>query len=179
MEKKTRKNDEVSFVPLSKQRKKKERLDRLFVRAPGKEDVSRREEFVKHFDLGANRYQAVVYPTAVHYRESDQDEWKEIDNTLEESVTAAGRHVFRNHAGRVHMEFPQEMDGGNMASVTCDGRTFAWRFEREMQPTRAKTRTGGQMKQDRLVKMTQRMPKFAGRTAESLQREDLAAEIET
>ena len=179
MEKKTRKNDEVSFVPLSKQREKKERLDRLFVRASGKEDVSRREEFVKHFDLGANRYQAVVYPTAVHYRESDQDEWKEIDNTLEESVTAAGRHVFRNHAGRVHMEFPQEMDGGNMASVTCDGRTFAWRFEREMQPIRAKTRTGGQMKQDRLVKMAQRMPKFAGRTAESLQREDLAAEIET
>ena len=179
MEKNTKKHDGVSFVPLSNQREKKERLDRLFVRAPGKEDVSRREEFVKHFDLGANRHQAVVYPTAVHYRESDQDDWKEIDNTLEEAVTAHGRRVLRNHAGRVKMEFPQEMDNGDMASVTCDGRTFAWRFEKEMQPIRAKARTGGQMKQERLVKMAQQMPKFAGRTIESLQNEDLAVEIET
>lgn len=179
MEKNIRKHDEASFVPLSNQREKKERLDRLFVRAPGKEDVSRREEFVKHFDLGANRHQAVVYPTAVHYRESDQDDWKEIDNTLEETVTARGRHVLRNHAGRVQMEFPQEMDNGNMASIGCDGRTFAWRFEKEMRPIRAKARTGGQMKRERLIEMAQKLPKFAGRTAESLENEDLAVEIET
>lgn len=179
MEKNIKKQGEASFVPLSNQREKKARLDRLFVRASGKEDVSRREEFVKHFDLGANRHQAVIYPTAVHYRESDEDDWKEIDNTLEEAVTAHGRRVLRNHAGRVKMEFPQEMDNGDMASITCNGRTFAWRFEKEMQPIHARARTGVQMKQERLVKMARQMSKFAGRTIESLQNADLAAELET
>lgn len=179
MENAMKMNGNVSFLPLSNQREKKERLDRLFVRAPGKEDVTRREECVKHFDLGANRHQAVVYPNSIHYREDNQGEWKEIDNTLKEVVTAHGRHVLRNHAGRVKMEFPMEMDSGDMASVTCDGNTFAWRFEEKAQPIRAKVRNGVQLKQERLVKMAQKLPKFVGRTVESLQNDDLSAEVES
>lgn len=66
-----------------------------------------------------------------------------------------------------------------MASVTASGKTFSWRFENEVQPTRARIRTGLELKQERLVKMAQKTPKFVGRTLESLQMADLEAELET
>ncbi len=87
-----------------------------------------RDENVKHFNLGANRRQAVVYSQPVHFRDSE-GHWQEIDNTLESAITAQGRRVLRNRAGRMRVEFPQQADGGSMASITENGRTFAWRFE--------------------------------------------------
>ena len=137
-----------------------------------------RDENVKHFNLGANRRQAVVYSQPVHFRDSE-GHWQEIDNTLESAITAQGRRVLRNRAGRMRVEFPQQADGGSMASITENGRTFAWRFEQEAQPVLAVTRTGAQLKQERLVAQAQGMPKFVGRTVESLKAADLTAEIET
>ena len=45
-----------------------------------REITKQRSKYVKHYDLGHGRRQAVLYPRAVHYR--DQDEWKDIDNQL-------------------------------------------------------------------------------------------------
>ena len=173
------KSDEQSFLRLSQQREQNQRLKALFDDAVGEEEISLRDENVKHFNLGANRHQAVVYSEPVHFRNSESDAWQEIDNTLEETVTAQGRQVLRNRANRMRVEFPQQMDGGNMASITENGRTFAWRFEQETQPVQAVARTGAQLKQERLVAQAQAMPKFVGRTVESLRSADLAAEIET
>ncbi len=173
------KSDEQSFLRLSQQREQSKRLKALFDNAAGEEEISLRDENVKHFNLGANRHQAVVYSEPVHFRNSESDAWQEIDNTLEETVTAQGRQVLRNRANRMQVEFPQQMDGGNMASITENGRTFAWRFEQETQPVQAVARTGAQLKQERLVARAQTMPKFVGRTVESLRSADLAAEIET
>ena len=173
------KSDEQSFLRLSQQREQSKRLKALFDDSVGEEEISLRDENVKHFNLGANRHQAVVYSEPVHFRNSESDAWQEIDNTLEETVTAQGRQVLRNRANRMHVEFPQQMDGGNMASITENGRTFAWRFEQETQPVQAVARTGAQLKQERLVARAQAMPKFVGRTVESLRRADLATEIET
>lgn len=106
MENKKQKNGEQSFLSFSQQREHAERMDRLFVRAVGDEDVSRREANIKHFDLGANRYQAVVYSEPVHFRESEDGDWQEIDNTLEETVNAQGRPVLKNRANRMRVEFP-------------------------------------------------------------------------
>lgn len=158
---------------------KTERMDRLFVHAAGDEIVEKRGEMVKHFNMGANRYQAVVYSEPVHFRESEEEAWQEIDNTLEETVNEQGRPVLRNRANRMHVEFPQEMDGGNMAAITDGGKTFTWRFEEEAQPIRAKIRTGAQMKHEQLVKQAQKLPKYVGRTIESLQAADLEHELET
>ena len=114
----------------------------------GREELSRREACAKHFHLGGNRYQAVIYPQNVHFRNPETGAWQEIDNTLDQTLTAAGRRVFRNRAGRLKMEFPQEMDGGSAASLTDNGRTFAWSFEGELQPAAATVRTGAQLKQE-------------------------------
>ena len=172
-------NDKPSFLSPAQEREKRERLNRLFVQAVGSEDVSRRTENTKHFNLGANRYQAVVFSEPVHFRASEKEEWKEIDNTLEEAVNAQGRNVLRNRANRVRMEFPKQMDGGSMASVSANGKTFAWRFEQEMQPVEATVRTGAQLKQERLIGIAREMPKYAGCTLDSLKSVDLSAEIET
>ncbi len=45
------------------------------------EIVSRREENVKHFDIGNGMYQAVTYGTAVHRKDSN-GVWQDIDNRL-------------------------------------------------------------------------------------------------
>ena len=179
MEKTIQNMEELAFVEPGKRYDQAARVDQLFRRAVGDELVDKREESIKRFDLGSNRYQAVVYSEPVHYRENDNDSWKDIDNTLEVTVNAQGRNILRNRANRIRAEFPLQMDGGSMASITEKGKTFAWRFERETRPAQAKARTGAELKQERLVKQAQQMPKFVGRTIESLQAADLSAEIET
>ena len=155
-----------------------ERLNELFANAEGSEDAALREEHIKVFNLGGNRHQAVIYPEPVHFRDPKTGKWQDIDNTLEETVTAIGRRMLRNHAGRVRMEFPVRMDGGCMASITDGDHTFAWRFEQEPQPILAAVRTGLQMQKERLIQMARALPKFVGRTLESLETADLPAELE-
>ena len=173
--------EEQSFLRLSgtKQREKAKRIEEMFTQVVGDEDVSLRGENVKHYDLGANRRQAVVFSEAVHYRESEEEPWREIDNTLEETVNAQGRAVLRNRANRVHVEFPQRADGGSLAAITANGRTLAWRFEEETRPVRASVRSGAELKQARLVEQAKKLGKYAGRTEESLKAADLAAELES
>ncbi len=155
-----------------------ERLNEMFANAAGSEDAALREEHIKVFNLGGNRHQAVIYPEPVHFRDPKTGKWQDIDNTLEETVTAIGRRMLRNHAGRVRMEFPVRMDGGCMASITDGDHTFAWRFEQEPQPILAAVRTGLQMQKERLIQMAKALPKFVGRTLESLEAADLSAELE-
>ena len=45
------------------------------------EVVSRREETVKHFDLGHGVFQAVTYGSAIHRKDAN-GEWQDIDNRL-------------------------------------------------------------------------------------------------
>ena len=83
-----------------------ERLNEMFANAVGSEDAALREEHIKVFNLGGNRHQEVIYPEPVHFRDPKTGKWQDIDNTLEETATAIGRRMLRNHAGRVRMEFP-------------------------------------------------------------------------
>lgn len=75
----------------SYEQKMRERRRELFEQAPGEEAVEKRSESVKHFCLGAGRYQAVVFPEAVHYQEDGSNAWKDIDNNLEEATNEAGQ----------------------------------------------------------------------------------------
>ncbi|MBE5766987.1 MAG: RHS repeat protein, partial [Clostridiales bacterium] len=179
MENKMNLNDNKSFPRIPQQMEHASRMDELFARMPGEEDIAMRQEFIKHYTVGLNRHQVIVFAEPVHFRDTEDGAWQDIDNTLEEAVNEHGRAVLRNHANRMRVEFPQQPDGNNLASIADGGKTFAWGFEEECTPTRAKPRTGAAMKQERLVKMAQRMPKFVGRTLESLRNSDLSAEIET
>lgn len=68
------------------------------------EVVSRREESVKHFDLGYGRFQAVTYGNAVHRKDAN-GVWQDIDNRLYPAkdnanlyATADGRTVVSANA---------------------------------------------------------------------------------
>ena len=56
----------------------KEELEEAIVLS---EVISRREENVKHFDIGNGMYQAVTYGTAVHRKDANGI-WQDIDNRL-------------------------------------------------------------------------------------------------
>ena len=113
------KSDEQSFLRLSQQREQSKRLKALFDNAAGEEEISLRDENVKHFNLGANRHQAVVYSEPVHFRNSESDAWQEIDNTLEETVTAQGISLPIEGAERVSED--ERMEAGRKIQESIYG----------------------------------------------------------
>ena len=176
MEKKIDMNSNVSVLPNSLQT---DELNKWLADAEGAEDISLRGENVKHFDMGGNRRQAIIYASPVHFREPGSQEWKEIDNTLEETTNAHGRRILRNRSNRVRMEFPIENDGGNMASISDGSHTFAWTLDQTIEAMTPAVRTGAEMKHAQLMKTAQHLSKYVGRTIDSLQTADLEHEIES
>ena len=146
--------------------------------SPANEDKTLRGRNIKVFNLGGNVRQAVVYAAPVHFRDA-KGQWQDIDNMLEETATSSGRNVLRNHAGRVHVEFPVCADGHSMASLSDGNRTFAWRFEQEVQPVAAVVRTGLQLYKERLIHKAKSLPIFANWTQDELEMADLSAELES
>lgn len=63
------------------------------------EVVSRREENVKHFDIGNGMYQAVTYGTAVHRKDSN-GVWQDIDNRL---ILNAKNNMYSTSDGRTRL----------------------------------------------------------------------------
>ena len=63
------------------------------------EDISRREENVKHFALPDGTYTAIVYPTAVHRKDAD-GAWQDINNDLSFS-SVKGSEKFATFDSRV------------------------------------------------------------------------------
>ena len=144
------------------------------------EDVSLRKANVKHFCLGGNRRQAIAYAANVHFKNA-QGCWEDIDNTLESVVTAAGRRMLRNRANAFFVELPERMDANGAVSVTRDGRTFSWSFERtdaDGAPM-ANVTTGAELLQLRLARLAQKLPQYVGRTLDSLLSANLSEEMET
>lgn len=55
----------------------------------------KREKNIKHYLKDDNTYEAVIYPTAVHYKENGK--WKDVDNTLTEQMdTVENQQVLEN-----------------------------------------------------------------------------------
>ena len=119
-----------------------------FAEASGGEVIALRGRSEKHFSLGANRYQAITYPSPVHFRD-ENGKWADIDNTLEEVTNVYGRRVLRNKASDVRVEIPVHADSASLISITRNGKTFAWSLDEAesgagKQRSGAETRTPGQ-----------------------------------
>lgn len=82
------------------------------------ENIERRTEFSKEFQLSDGSSMLVVYPEAVHYDENGQ--WEEIDNTL--SLTTAG--TYATTAGDWNVSFPQQLTTENKITITQNGYTL-------------------------------------------------------
>ncbi|MBE5772302.1 MAG: RHS repeat protein [Clostridiales bacterium] len=90
-----------------------------------REIIKQRSRFVKHYDLGHGRRQAVLYPRAVHFR--DQDEWKDIDNQL---IAGArdGKAVWHNQDNPMKAEFARNAQEEMLARIEYDGHVVEWGF---------------------------------------------------
>ena len=83
------------------------------------EDVSKREERVKHFRMSDGSFTAVSYNTPVHYRDENGD-WADIDNELELTVDADGNEVYRSKNAVVSTAFSTDLESGELLTSSVD-----------------------------------------------------------
>ena len=94
------------------------------------EEMSLREENVKHFRNRDGSYIAVMYEEPVHYKSGDI--WREIDNSL----ILSGDH-YANNDNPFKVRFPNIINSTSPISVSCDDYQLNFCFE-EIDSTQAK-----------------------------------------
>ena len=91
------------------------------------EDISKREENIKYFKHEDGSITAVTYGGPVHYKKEGL--WLDIDNTLVQSATRAGKTFFTNKANSLQVELPVQLEKDSAISVTRDGYRLSWKAE--------------------------------------------------
>ena len=86
------------------------------------EDVSRREEFVKHYLTGDGTYFAVAYAEQVNYLDDD-GKWKEVDNTFSTNIFT-GEKSTRNDKFKV--KFANKANKDKLVSIQTDEFKVSW-----------------------------------------------------
>ena len=81
------------------------------------EDISLREENIKHFRMKDATYRAVVYDTPVHYLD-DEGNWQEYDNTLHTISRSGGATGYRVENGDSVRLFAADADSEALLSVS-------------------------------------------------------------
>ena len=70
------------------------------------EDISRRDKYTKHFVMSYGLNKAVKYAQPIHYKEND--EWLDIDNTLEYNQET---YKYENQANSFKVNFDKKTVG--------------------------------------------------------------------
>lgn len=93
------------------------------------EDVSRREENIKHFVLSNHTSRAVVYAEPVHYEVDG--EWQEIDNSLssETALDAEDFNGFVNLANSFRVKFANNTNSSKLVRLRKDNYEIAWGYD--------------------------------------------------
>lgn len=86
------------------------------------EDVSKREEFVKHYLTGDGTYFAVSYAEQVHYLD-DNGNWKEVDNTISTNILT-GEKSTKNDKFKV--KFANKANKDKLVSIQTDEFKVSW-----------------------------------------------------
>jgi len=92
-----------------------------------REDISKREECVKHFDCADGGTIAVLYAGPVHYQENGQ--WKDIDNSLvlsENVFNGAMRATYVPRAGALPVSIPLDLADGKKITLSSNGFTVGF-----------------------------------------------------
>ena len=103
------------------------------------EDVSLREENVKHFRMTDGSYTAVQYSSPVHYQ-TDENTWEEYDNrlseteTLDEDKTEKVVNLFKekdyvNQSGDYSVRFSKKTNGKKLVRLEKDGYKLSWTYQ--------------------------------------------------
>ena len=92
------------------------------------EDVSLREETVKHFKMSDGTFSAVDYSAPVHYK-TDDGEYKDIDNSLESVTLADGSGFFVNKDNPFSVTFPDDLSNDREIVISKNGKTISFSLD--------------------------------------------------
>lgn len=93
------------------------------------EDLSKREENIKHFILKDHTYEADVYPYPVHYNVNGQ--WKDIDNSLNETTDSeTNDKVLENKENNVKVHFSEKTNKKDLVKVKSGNYTLGWNLDK-------------------------------------------------
>lgn len=87
------------------------------------EDVTLRDEFVKHFQMSDGSYTATVYNEPVH--QLVDGAWVEVDNTLTLSTSAKGVAKYQTVNGLADVSFAQNF-GSELVTMEQDAHSITW-----------------------------------------------------
>ena len=94
------------------------------------EDISKREESVKHFRMSDGSFTAAQYAYPIHYRASENQEWQDIDNTLTEApASEKNSQAFSVTAGKSDIRIGKTARPQELFSMESDGFTVSWSYE--------------------------------------------------
>ena len=89
------------------------------------EDISRREETVKHFKMDDGTYSAVEYSTPVHYFDT-AGELKDIDNSLEAITLSDGTSAYINKANSFSVTLPDDLSNSREIVISKNGKKISF-----------------------------------------------------
>ena len=87
------------------------------------EDISRRDKYTKHFVMSNGLNKAVKYAQPIHYKEND--EWLDIDNTLEYNQET---YKYENQANSFKVNFDKKIKSEELFSIENKGYTMSWKY---------------------------------------------------
>jgi YD repeat-containing protein len=87
----------------------------------------KREKNVKHFLREDQTYEAVVYPAPIHYKENGK--WKDIDNTLVETVNKNDQAVLTNKQNRFNVHLAKNARANQLVKIKKDHYEISWNIE--------------------------------------------------
>ncbi|OIK14253.1 hypothetical protein BIV60_12155 [Bacillus sp. MUM 116] len=92
------------------------------------EDLSKREENVKHFLLKDHTYEADVYPYPIHYKENGQ--WKDIDNSLSDTTDSeTNDQVLENKDNPFKIHFAKNTNKKNLVKIKNGSYVLGWTLD--------------------------------------------------
>ena len=91
------------------------------------EAVEKRDKYTKHFIKDDLTYEAAVYPIAVHYTENGS--WKDIDNSLTDSVDESNDPVLENKNNDIKVKFAKNSNSNKLVSIKKDEYKLSWNLK--------------------------------------------------
>ncbi len=85
------------------------------------EDISRRDQFTKHYITPDGKVYAVIFPEQVHYLQDG--EWREVDNRL--ALDSEGKNYITAE-GEFDVSFAKSASDASLVSITDAGYTLSW-----------------------------------------------------
>ena len=87
------------------------------------EDISKRDEKVKHFRMSDGSFMAVSYGTPVHFKD-DSGNWQDINNTPLMATDAEGIETYQISNGDTSINFASTLETGHCLTISVDNKAI-------------------------------------------------------